>query len=145
MSKNGSASRSRRTAASALLSMLGLLALTACASTPAAPEYVALRATIPEVVMERCPRTARPETPAPGTLDVEPLTPDAAVSIDDLAAAYRVLWAAYLARGDWIVALSQFSAAQEGDVSLCEARGDLAVGVLNDLNDAGDALRDRQH
>jgi hypothetical protein len=58
-------------------------------------------------------------------------------------AAYRALWDAYVARGAWIGALSGFSVAQEGDIAACEAQRDLAVGAVNDLNEAARDLRGR--
>jgi len=96
-----------------------------------------IRPARPESLSAACSRT--PVPPIPSGLDAALIDPRAAET-QSLRNAYATLAAAFVARGVWIVALSQFSLAQEGDLAACEARKDLAVGLIDDARAAADAL-----
>jgi hypothetical protein len=110
---------------------LGLMALTACASKPPPPMPVKLAVAIPLSVSSACERTERPVTPPPGVLDAPKPQPesDGRFSAADMAST----WTALVARGRWIVTLSEFSLAQEGDVSRCDVARAGAVEIIGAL------------
>lgn len=108
---------------------LGLLALTACASKELPPpRVIALEPEIPAVLTEGCTESPRPSPQA--SLDAADPSPAAVL-------------AAYLARGVWIAALYDFTAALEGD-RLCERnRGDAGLIALELQRQAAAELRGR--
>lgn len=118
---------------SALLCLPGLMALTACGSAPRpAPTPVALSLDVPAAIAEPCGRTDRPQPPPRGVLDTakpEPL-PNGLYSADDVTR----LWLAHVGRGVWITLLSEFSIAQEGDISLCDERRAAAVDIIRNAS-----------
>lgn len=140
MHKMRSAWRSPLTAALRLLSLLGLAALTACASPEA--HYQALSVAVPESVALACARSKRPAPPPAGSLDAQ-LASGSTLSLAELERAYREVWRAYLARGAWIGTLSLFSLDQEGDVAACNATRAAAIAMLGDVNAADNAFARR--
>jgi len=124
-----SAWRWARTLRWSLSFWLGALALTACAtakSRPPMPTLVSIE--IPSEISAACARSDKPSLPPSGSLDMTKPKPGSDGQFS--AADFKTLWDRFEARGLWILALSSFSIAQEGDVSACDARRAAAVDIV---------------